>query len=159
MKPMTAADVMTDSVVSLSPDASLLDALRLFVEEDIHGAPVVDDGGEFVGVISTTDILRAEEDEHDTASVETHYLRGMLEFSEPDWIGDPTDFQDRLARRRVGEVMTKSFASVARDAPVADVARQLRENRIHRVWVVDDNRVCGVVSTLDLMPVIEKGLG
>jgi CBS domain-containing protein len=52
--------------------------------------------------------------------------------------------------------MTKSFVSVARDAPVADIARCLRENQIHRVWVEDEGRLCGVVSALDLMPVIEN---
>jgi len=140
---MTARSVMTDSVVSVSPESSLLDLLRLFVEEDIHGVPVVDDGGEFVGVISTSDLLRAEEDEQDTASSQTDYLRGLLEFSLPDWAGDLVDFQNRL--------------SVPQDASVADVARCLRENQIHRVWVVDAGRVCGVISTLDLMPVIERG--
>ena len=154
---MTARSVMTESVVSVSPESSLLNLLRLFVEEDIHGVPVVDDGGEFVGVISTSDLLRAEEEEHDTASTETDYLRGILEFSLPDWAGDLTDFQDRLAERTVAEAMTKTFASVPRDASVADVARCLRENQIHRVWVVDAGRVCGVISTLDLMPVIERG--
>jgi len=154
---MTARSVMTDSVVSVSPESSLLDLLRLFVEEDIHGVPVVDDGGEFVGVISTSDLLRAEEDEQDTASSQTDYLRGLLEFSLPDWAGDLVDFQNRLAQRTVAEVMTKAFASVPQDASVADVARCLRENQIHRVWVVDAGRVCGVISTLDLMPVIERG--
>ncbi len=154
----TAASVMTDSVVSVSPESSLLDVLRLFVEENIHGAPVVDDAEEFVGVISTSDLLRAQEEERDTASVTSDYLRDLLEFSAPDWSGDLTDFQDRLAQRTVAEVMTKGFVSVPPDAPVADVARCLRENQIHRVWVLEDaGRLCGVVSALDLMPLIEQG--
>jgi CBS domain-containing protein len=157
MATMTARSVMTDSVVSVSPESSLLNVLRLFVEEEIHGAPVVDDSGQFVGVISTSDLLRAQAEEQDSASVETDYLRGILEFSSPDWAGDLTDFQDRLTQRTVAEVMTKTFVSVSRDASVAEVARCLRENKIHRVWVVDAGCVCGVVSALDLMSVIERG--
>ncbi|HPG25591.1 MAG TPA: CBS domain-containing protein [Myxococcota bacterium] len=157
MKPLsTARNVMTDSVLTVSPEASLLDVLRLFVEEDIHAAPVVGDDGLLVGVISSTDLLRAQEEEHDTARSTTDYLRGLLEFSLPDWSEDLEDFQDRLRQRTVAEVMTRSFVSVASDAPVAEVARQLRENRIHRVWVEDAGRLCGVVSTLDLMPVVER---
>ena len=152
----TARAVMTDSVLSVSPEASLLDVLRLFVEENIHGAPVVDESGEFVGVISTSDLLRAQQDEHDTAAVTSDYLRDVLEFSSPDWGSDATDFQDRLAQRRVSEVMTQDFVSVSCDTPVSDVARCLRTNRIHRVWVEEEGRLCGVVSPLDLMPVIEK---
>lgn len=152
----TAESVMTDSVVSVSPESSLLDVLRVFVEESIHGAPVVDDDGRLVGVITTSDLLRAQEEEHDTAWATSDYLRGVLEFSAPDWTGDLTDFQDRLAQRTVVEVMTKGFASVPPDAPVADVARCLRENQIHRVWVLDGQRLRGVVSVLDLMPLIEQ---
>ncbi len=152
---MTARDVMTDSVVSVSPEASLLDVLRLFVEENIHGAPVVDDNEQLQGVISTSDLLRAQHDEHDATSYTSDYFRGYLEFSSPDWQGEPTDFQDRLAQRTVGEVMTKQFLSVSVDTSVAEIARCLREHRVHRVWVVDDGHLCGVVSTFDLMPVIE----
>jgi CBS domain-containing protein len=152
---MTAQDVMTDSVISVTPEASLLDVLRLFVEENIHGAPVVDEDGQLQGVVTTTDLLRAQEDEHDTVATTGSYLRELLEFSAPDWQGDLTDFQDRLARRTVAEVMTKQLVSVARDTPVHEVARCLRENQVHRVWVEDAGGLCGVVSTLDLMAVIE----
>ena len=156
---LTAQSIMTDSVVSVSPDASLLDVLRLFVEENIHGAPVVDENEQLAGVISTSDLLRAQEDEHDAASFTSDYLREYLEFSGPDWSGEPTDLQDRLAQRTVAEVMTKQFVTVSRDAPVADVARCLRQNQIHRVWVEDAGQLCGVVSALDLMVVIENAAG
>jgi CBS domain-containing protein len=157
MEPLTTAEsVMTDSVVTVSPETSLLNVMRLFVEEDIHAAPVVGDDGELVGVISTSDLLRAQEEEHDTALTTTDYLRGLLEFSLPDWTEDLEDFQDRLRQRTVEEVMTRSYVSVPIDAPVALVARRMRENRIHRVWVEKEGRLCGVVSTLDLMPVIER---
>lgn len=155
----TARDVMTDSVVTVSPEASLMDVLRLFVEEEIHAAPVIGDDGEIVGVISSTDLLRAQEDEHDTARATTDYLRGVLELSLPDGSGDLDDFQDRLGQRTVSEVMTTGYLSVPSDAGVAEVARRLRENRVHRIWVEENGRLVGVVSTLDLMPVIEQAAG
>ena len=158
MATMTARTVMTDSVVSVSPDSPLLDVVRLFVEEGIHGAPVVGEDGQLVGVITSSDLLRAQEDERDVASSASDYFRGVLEFSSADWseAGNLSDFQDRLARRTAADVMTKSFVSVPIDAPVTEVARCLRENQIHRVWVQDGDGLCGVVSTLDLMPVIEN---
>lgn len=159
MKLTTARDVMTDWVVSVGPNSSLREVLHLFVSENIHGAPVVDDEGQLAGVITTSDLLRAQEDERDTALATIDYLRDVLEFSSPDWSGDVTDLQDRLGVRTVADVMTKSVVSVPTDASVADVARCLRENQIHRVWVKDEGRLCGVVSTLDLMKVIEQGSG
>ena len=81
---MTTRSVMTDSLVSVSPEASLLDVLRLFVEENIHGAPVIDDDEKLRGVITTSDLLRAQEDEHDTAIATSDYVRDLFEFSAPD---------------------------------------------------------------------------
>lgn len=156
MATLCARDVMTDSVIMVSPESSLQDVLRVFVESNIHGAPVVDEDGKLVGSITTSDLLRAQEDERDTASATPDYLRGVLEFSSPDWTGDLTDFQDRLSGRTVAEVMTKGLVHVAADAPLAAVARALREHRVHRVWVVEDGELCGVVSALDLMPVLER---
>jgi len=159
MKLTTARDVMTDWVVSVGPNSSLREVLHLFVSENIHGAPVVDDEGQLAGVITTSDLLRAQEDERDTALATIDYLRDVLEFSSPAWSGDVTDLQDRLGVRSVADVMTKSVVSVPTDASVADVACCLRENQIHRVWVKDEGRLCGVVSTLDLMKVIEQESG
>jgi CBS domain-containing protein len=159
MKLSTASDIMTGEVVSVGPDASLREVLRVFVEENIHGAPVVDDEGQLAGVITTSDLLRAQEDDRDTAMATIDYLQDVLEFTSPDWSGDVTDFQDRLGVRTVAEVMTKSVLSVPSDAPVAVVARCLRENQVHRVWVKDEGRLCGVVSALDLMAVVEEVSG
>ncbi len=147
---------MTESVVSVSPESSLLNVLRVFVQEDIHGAPVVDEAGEFVGVISTSDLLRAEVDEHDTARSAPDYMRDLLEFSAPDSSPSLADFQDRLAQQTVAEVMTNALVGVATDAPLEEIANCLHRNQIHRVWVIEDGRVCGVISALDLMPAIEQ---
>ncbi len=156
---VTARHVMTASIVSVSPEISLLDALRLFVEEGIHGAPVISEEGRIEGVITTMDLMRAQDDEHGTALAANNYFRDLLEFSAPDWPGELVDFQDRLSERKVSEVMTKQVLTVERDAPVAEVAKRLRESKVHRVWVEHNGRLCGVVSALDLMSVIEDHFG
>ena len=153
---MQAKDVMTESVVSVSADSSLADVLRLFVEEGIHGAPVVDDAERIVGSVSSMDLLRAEDEERDTAWATSDYLREFVEFSSPDWSCDLSDFQNRLAQRKVSDVMTPHAVTVSRTAGIDEVARCLREHRVHRVWVADGDRLFGVISALDLMPVLEK---
>ena len=152
----TARDVMTRSVVSVGPDTPLLDVYRLFVSEQIHGAPVVDDEEMLIGVISSSDLLRAADEERAPAVSSSDYLRDLVEFSGPDWGRGLTDFQDRLAARTVAEVMTPNAVAVRPDTPVAEVARVLRQHQVHRVWVEDEGRVCGVVSTFDLLPLVEK---
>ena len=87
---------------------------------------------------------------------ESEYLRDLLEFSGPDWGQGLQDFQDRLAQLSVSDVMTVQAVTVARNTPIAQVARTLREHGIHRAWVEEDGRLCGVISTFDLLPLVEK---
>jgi CBS domain-containing protein len=157
---LKAVDVMTDKVLSVDPDASLFEVQRLFVEEGIHGAPVINDEQRAVGVITSSDLLRAASDELEAPASTEVYLRDLLEFYSSFSSGDGelelSDLRERLSHMTVADVMTPEVVSVSRDAPLAEVARCLRENRIHRVWVVEkDSRVCGVISTFDLLPVIE----
>lgn len=152
----SARVVMTRSVVSVGADTPLSDVYRLFVEEQIHGAPVVDEEEMLIGVISSSDLLRAADEERDTAVGSSEYLRDLVEFSGPDWGRGLTDFQDRLSALTVADVMTPSAVTVRPDTPIAEVARALRQHQVHRVWVEEEGRLCGVVSTFDLLPLLEK---
>lgn len=150
----TAADVMQSFVIALSPQDTLLDAHRIFVEEEIHGAPVVDEEGTIVGVVTSTDLLRAVSQEHESAGFPSDpSLRENLEFGPPIWTV-PEDFQDRLADIRVGEVMTQGACTVSESEGVGAVAERMHSQRIHRVWVVKEGRPTGVVSAFDLLPLV-----
>lgn len=152
----TAREIMEKHVISVSPETSLLDVHRLFVEEEISGAPVVDGQGNLVGVVSQSDLLRAVDEERDTAIVEADYFRELLPYSVPDWAASSEDFQNRLGERRVEEVMTHGLICVSPEAGAPEIARTLRENHVHRVFVVEDQRLLGVVSAFDVLKVIER---
>jgi CBS domain-containing protein len=154
--PITAGDLMTRDVVSVDPETPLLDVYRLFVSEQIHGAPVVDEEERVIGVVSSSDLLRAIEEERDTAVAGSEYLRDLMEFSGPDWGRGLTDFQDRLSQLSVSDVMTRTALIVQTSTPIAEVARLLRANSIHRAWVQEKDRLCGVISTFDLLPLVEQ---
>lgn len=155
---MLARDVMQRDVLALDAAASVLEAYRLFVEEEISGAPVVDEDGRVLGVLSARDLLRAISEERDSALLQTTYFRDTEEFSGPDWGATPEDFQDRLAGRSIGETMTPGAIVVAPDASIAEVARVLRQQRVHRVLVVDDDRLLGLITSFDLVALLEEGV-
>lgn len=150
-----ARDLMETAIVSVGPDTPLLDVHRLFTEEEIGGAPVVDDDGTLRGVITVTDLVRAVEEEHDAGRMSADYFRDILPYSSPDWLSGPEDLQDRLRTLRAEDVMTAEVRTVPPDAPVTQVARILRESHIHRVFVSDDTRLVGVISAFDLLRVVE----
>ena len=152
----TARDVMQTYLISVNPETPLLEVHRLFVDEEINGAPVVDETGRLLGVISSVDLLRAVEEEHDAASSESSYLQDFMEISGPDWQDESDNFQARLGERTVADAMTRGGITVSPEAPVHEVAATLRKHRIHRVFVVDGERLSGVISTFDLVALLEK---
>jgi CBS domain-containing protein len=156
MAALKARDIMQTHVVSVSPQDPLSTVHRLFFEEDINGAPVVDDQEFVVGVISSSDLLRAAAEEHDSARGDPGYFRELLEFSGPDWENAPEGYLDRLRERTVEEYMTEDAVSVPPDASVAEVARAIRSHGVHRVLVVDAGRLVGIISTFDLVGLLEK---
>ena len=154
---LTAVDVMQSEVVTVSPELSLLDAHQLFVSEEIHGAPVIDDGKTVCGVVSSADLLRVVAEEYGASGgIAVDYLRDLVEFSGPNWQAMPDDFQDRLRGLNVGDAMTYDVVHVAPEATLSEIARSLCDNRVHRVVVMDGDHLAGIVSTMDLVGVIRR---
>jgi len=90
--------------------------LRLFVEKDIRRSPVIDSGGELVGVVTTSDILRAEDEEHGTVAVESDYPGWLVEFSAPN--GQSAALAPPVEDRRANACGDRS-STVARAQPQA----------------------------------------
>jgi CBS domain-containing protein len=152
----TARDVMQTQVVALSPDDPLHVAQRLFYEEGIHGAPVVDNSGMVVGMLTTTDILRAITETKEVAPAEPGIYRDDLDSMLGAWNLAPEDFKERVQDVVVGDYMTEELVHVSPELPVRELARTLRENQIHRVLVLENGSLCGIVSTFDLVGLLER---
>jgi CBS domain-containing protein len=151
----TARDVMQTQVLTVSPHDPLHTVQRLFYEEGIHGAPVVDDLGQLQGIITSTDILRAAIEAHDVEPAAPAYFSGDLDLAHGVWGMAPEDFRERLQDVTVADFMTEHVVQVSPDTPIPVVARALREHQVHRVLVVERDRLCGIVSALDLVALLE----
>ena len=153
---MKVRDLMQRDVIVVSPETSLVDVHRLFVEEEINGAPVVDENsGKVMGVISSLDVLRAVRDEYDhVASVGGAYFRDELPGSDPTWNDAPADFAERMASLTAGDAMVRERVWVSSDMSIGDAADLMRNQRIHRVLVIDDHELIGILTTYDLLQVL-----
>jgi CBS domain-containing protein len=148
-----ASDIMQTHVVTLSPEDPLDTARRVFVEEGIHGAPVVDERGNVVGVVAATDLLRTLADDEDAARPEGGYFQDGVE-TYPESLEEA--FEERMGRHTVADAMTTEIVSVAPDDTVASVARTLRDQRVHRALVMEGEAAVGIISSFDLMELLIK---
>ena len=157
---VNASDLMQSEVVSVGPDDRLSSVCRLLYEEEITGAPVLDEQGQVVGFVSMRDLIRTLQEDHEALLGMPNYYGDAHYGSQPDWMADPDEFEERLAHRLVSEIMTRDIVSVAPDDPISAVAQKVIEQRIHRVLVVDDQlkegNLLGIISLFDLVSLLTR---
>lgn len=150
---MRARDVMQTQVATVAPEMTLVDLERRFLERRVTGFPVVRQG-RLVGIVSRSDIVRRLGVEQSLAESLSDYYREVGAFE----VGTAESLEsigrrvgERLENLRVEDVMIHAPITVSPDRPLRDVARVLLEHRIHRVPVVEGDRLAGIVTTFDLV--------
>ena len=140
---MKAKDVMTRSVVSVEPSATVLHAVRLMLQKRISGLPVVDTSGRLVGIVTEGDFLRRAET--GTQRRRPRWLEFLL------GPGRLADEYTHTHGRKVEEVMTTEPLSVTEDTPLEEVVNTMEKHRIKRLPVVRGQEVVGIVSRANLL--------
>jgi predicted transcriptional regulator len=145
----TARDLMTPNPVSLRDAATIREAIAFLIDKNIGGAPVIDEAGRPVGVLSQHDIVV-----HDRETV--HYANTDHEFVNPGSVLAKhldDDFQvESVDQTEVRDMMTPVIFSVRLDTPACTVIEEMLALKVHRLFVVDDNGVLvGVITALDVM--------
>lgn len=142
----TAADLMTPNPISIRADATVQDALVLISDKGISAAPVIDEAGHPVGVVSRSDILLHERESSRTTSAVPEYFR-----AEDLGAAVPLTFPSTRSVP-VSSIMTPVVFSVRPDTPAPRVLEELQAMKVHRLFVVDESGVLvGVVSLSDLL--------
>jgi CBS domain-containing protein len=151
--PTLARDVMTRDVVTVTPSTPLADVAQMFSEDSISGAPVVDAQERLVGIVSRTHVLTGLLDERGEATAPA--LRTLLGLPETEE-GEAEDGGDLpepegTTEVTVEDVMVGDPATAAPDTPLAAIARRMAKDRLHRVVVVEGDRVVGILTSIDVL--------
>ena len=140
---MNAADVMTRDVITIAPEASIMEAVRLMLQHRISGLPVVDAAGRLQGVITEGDFLRrAETGTQRKRSRWVEFLLGPGRLA--------TEYA-HTSGRKVDEVMTPDVHTVTDDAPLEQVVHLMERYRVKRIPVMRDDKLVGIVTRANLM--------
>lgn len=141
---MRALDVMTRAVITVKPETSVREAAALFAENHISGAPVVDDEGRLIGMITEGDLIHRIE-----TGTQTRRRSWWLDFFSSTRDLAATYIKENA--RSVRDVMTEKVISVREGTPVSEIADLLERHRIKRVPVVYDGELLGIVSRANLV--------
>lgn len=139
-------DIMTRSVVTVKEGTSIKDLCSILSEHRISGVPVVSEAGNLVGIVSEKDVVA-----HQVAGLEPDFVDpDLYELISSKYLG-----HDELARGQsrmyVEEIMNRTVVTVAPDVDIGEAARVLLEKGRRRLPVIEDGKVVGIVSALDLL--------
>lgn len=130
-------DLMTREVLTLAPNTTVREAAEILSTEHVSGAPVVR-LGVVVGMVSSVDLLE--------------FIAGLP--ADPEAVSGGMD-HGILDDHTVEEAMTRGpIKTIALDAPASTAAEMMMEEGIHRLPVLDNGNLVGIISTTDLVKAI-----
>ena len=147
---MKAADVMTRDVMTVRPETPVAQAIRLMLDNNFSGLPVMNADGKMVGILTEGDLLRRSE-----TGTERHRPRWLEILMGPGRIAGE---YVRTHGRKVEDIMTTGVVSVAADTPLDEVVSLMERRRIKRLPVLDGDALLGIVSRADLLRSLLKAL-
>jgi CBS domain-containing protein len=147
---MKASDVMTRAVFTVGPDTAVAEAIRLMLDYQVSGLPVLADHGKVVGILTEGDLLRRSE-----TGTERHRPRWLEVLMGP---GRLAGEYVRTHGRRVEELMTHDVISVPEDTPLDEIVALMERRRIKRVPVMAGETLVGMVSRADLLRALALAL-
>jgi CBS domain-containing protein len=126
-KSCVVKDYMARTLITFKADTDVLDAVHELVKNRIAGAPVVDDSGNLIGMLSELDCMKV------TLHAGYH----------GDWGGPISDY------------MTHGVETVDADMSIIDLAQLFIDSNFRRFPVVDNNRLVGQISRRDVLRALE----
>ncbi len=156
MKELKARDIMTPHVKSVPQSWTMQKFAAFLSDNDISGSPVANDDGELIGIATLKDIA----DFHFN-SVNTDYEAQMNEEELKEARRLRMMIFEGMAKLpvEVGDIMTPIIFSVSEDTPIKEVAELMMQEHLHRVFVKNDTRLSGIITTYDLLKVIVDEIG
>ncbi|MEA2365671.1 MAG: hypothetical protein QOE69_3204 [Thermoleophilaceae bacterium] len=141
-------EIMDPSPTTVAPDASVEEVVAALREHQLPGLPVVDADGQVVGIVTEADLVLPD-DNGDLHIPHYVNLFGGTVFLEP-----LSRFEGRLRKAfaaSAADMMTRDPDTVDPDTSVRDAARLIHDTGHNRLPVVEDGRLVGVVTRLDVL--------
>ncbi|HMK48945.1 MAG TPA: CBS domain-containing protein [Thermodesulfovibrionales bacterium] len=145
---LKAKDIMTRDVITVKQETTIEDFARLIMKQRISGAPVIDDSGRLLGVVTENDLISKNSRLHIPTILRLFDAYIPLGTSRME-----SDIK-KMAAATVGEICTRDVTTVDEEASVEYIATVMTEKRIHSLPVLKEGMVVGIIGKKDLI----KGL-
>lgn len=150
---MLVKDIMTKSVISVSPEMKLNEVAKIIFEKKVHGVPVVEKG-KIVGIITETDFFTKDEN--------NVFLPTYLEFIRKNTPEDSLSKEeqgkiDKLLDLRANDIMNEGCLTIFQDMSLEQLVEFFKTSNYKTLPVTDEmENLVGVVTRSDMIGLLSK---
>ena len=149
---LTAKDIMTKNVITVTPDLSVKELASLLLSHKIGGAPVVGDDQTLLGVVTESDLIDQSKNVHIPTVISI--LDSVFFLESPKKMDQEIK---KMAGRTVRDICASELVTVTEDTPLSVIATIMSEKKVHTLPVLADGALVGVIGKTDLIRAISQG--
>ncbi len=143
---LTAKDIMTQDIISVQKETSVAELAKLLTSHNISGAPVLDDEGKVVAVVTESDLIDQSKKLHIPTVITI--LDSVFYLENPDKMEAE---MKKIAASKVGEICSGSAKIVSPDTGLDEIATIMAEGNIHTIPVLDEEKLVGIIGKKDII--------
>ncbi len=151
MAEIKVKEIMSKDVVFIKHGTPVKEVAKIFLEKKIGGAPVADEKGELVGIVTENDLIMQDVRLRFPSYI--HLLDGVI------FLESVKKYDEEL-RKAIGatvdDVMTREVITVAEEATIEDAATIMTEKKISRLPVLREGKVVGMVAKRDIIKALSR---
>ena len=146
-----AREIMSREVITVTPETPVEELAALLWEKKISGAPVVDETGRLVGVVTESDLIDQAKKLHIPTAITI--LEAVIFLERAKKVEQEVS---KMAGSRVRDICCKAPLTVAPDTPLDEIATIMAEKHLHTLPVVEEGRLVGVIGKSDIIRTLIK---
>lgn len=141
-----AMDIMTKNVITVTPETTVFELAKVLADNNIGGAPVVNENGALLGVVTENDLIDQKKKIHIPTVVTI--LDSVFFLAHPNKMDKEIK---KIAGASVGDIYTEQPVTVNKETPLDEIATIMSEKGIHTLPVMKEDTLVGVIGKQDII--------
>ncbi len=149
---ITAKEIMTEKVITVTKDASIKKLSDLFIQYKVNGFPVVDGDEKLIGIVTEKNLIEQ--------SKNLHIPTVIALFDAVIYLESDKKFEAEVKRysaTQVEDIYTSNVVTISPDTGIHEIASLMAEKGVHSIPVVDGKNILGIVGKLDIIRGLAQG--
>jgi CBS domain-containing protein len=141
-----AKDIMSKNVLTVKPETNVSELAQLLTSNNINGAPVVDDNGKLIGVVTENDLVFQKKKVHIPTVI--NLLDSFIYLESQEKMKKE---MEKITASTVEKIYSKDVKTVSPDTPIDEIATIMAEKFIHTIPVMENDTIVGIIGKKDII--------